>query len=64
MNVCCTDVMAMPAVQTMTVRLSVGVELDFLEMDLIVQVSNVKWRKRMLNGGKSLRQCCFFFRCR
>ena len=61
MNVCCTDVMAMPAVQTMTVRLSVGVELDFLEMDLLVQVSNVKWRKRMLNGEKVYDNAGMFF---
>ena len=46
MNVCCTHVMPMLVVQTMTVRLSVGAELDFLEMDLLVQVSNVKWRRK------------------
>ena len=44
MNVCCTHVMPIPAVQIMTVRLSVGAELDFLEMDLIVQVCNLHFR--------------------
>jgi hypothetical protein len=51
MNVCCTDVMPMPAVQTMTVLLSVGVELDFLEMDLLVQVCNLHF------CGKNVKAC-------
>jgi hypothetical protein len=58
MNVCCTHVMPMPVVQTMTVRLSVGVELDFL--DLLVQVSNVKWRKKNVKWRKKFTTVLFF----
>ena len=50
--------MPMPVVQTMTVRLSVGVELDFL--DLLVQVSNVKWRKKNVKWRKKFTTVLFF----